>query len=110
MSAGWSSGSTRRWRSARAACLASNARHNGGRCVLGLDGTRPCPRHPGGAPGGRGAPCRPCTAVATHAHHPHGEPGRVVPWTQLQAVCGPCNLHVGDPTAWRPVHRVVTRW
>lgn len=110
MSRGWAGGSTRRWRSARAACLAHNARHNGGRCTLALDGTRPCPRHPAGQPAPRGGVCSPCTGQAQHAHHPDGQPDRVVPWTALQAVCMACNLHLGDPTAYRPAHRTVTRW
>lgn len=108
MSRGWAGGSTRRWRRDRALCLAENQATNRGRCRAGLDGTRPCPRHPQGGPGG--APCSPCTGVATQAHHPHGQPTHHVPWWDLEALCGPCNGHLGDPLAHQPRHRPITRW
>lgn len=103
MSGAWSAGSTRQWRRVRAAVLAANQAEHDGRCALQLDGSRGCPRHPGRR-------CRGCTTQATAVHHVRGRANTGDAVGTLQAVCAWCNGHVGDPSDWPTVHRVVSRW
>lgn len=122
MSRSWANGSTRAWRSLRAAVLAANRATNAGRCTLALDGRggrtlypeqperyRTCPRH------GR-ACAAPCTRYAAVVHHVRGRARTGDDPRHLAAVCAACNGHVGDPSATTstvagdPAGRSVTRW
>lgn len=81
MSKAWAGGSTRAWRTVRAYVLANNKATNGGRCRLALPGL--------------------CEGQADQVHHTEGKRAGDNP-RQLVAACGPCNKHVGDPTAHDP--------
>lgn len=94
MSKNWANGSTRRWRTVRAAVLL----RDGGRCLLALPGDWP-------VWGGRAR----CLGVATQVHHVKGRSvtGDDPQW--LVAACRPCNLKVGLPRV-DPPPRPMTDW
>lgn len=84
MTKAWAKGSTRRWRTIRAAVLAANALPpenggNNGRCRVNVPTI--------------------CTGRATCVHHTRG---RATTGDEdlryLVASCDPCNLHIGDPS------------
>jgi 5-methylcytosine-specific restriction endonuclease McrA len=86
---GWNGqGSTRAWRTLRAAVLARDR----GLCQLQIPGV--------------------CVQRSTpmHVHHKLGKARGDDP-AQLVASCAPCNLHVGDPMAGHdPPADPVTKW
>lgn len=82
MSKGWKGGSTRRWRTIRAAVLEQNLATNGGRCTLQIPGI--------------------CAGRADTVHHRHGRAITGDDPEHLDATCTPCNLHIGDPRAHNP--------
>ncbi len=88
----WQAGSTREWRGIRADVLA----RDGYRCRAHADGW--CDRVPG---------VHRCTGHAPlHGGHAHHTLGRSVTGDDprhIVAACGPCNLHIGDPTQRAPV-------
>lgn len=94
MSKAWEGGSDRRWRSFRASVLRLDLPESRRpRCALGTTV---------------------CTGRATQVHHVVAlakggdkyDPANCVP------ACGPCNVQIGDGTAWRaePAHTIVSRW
>lgn len=89
MSRAWAKGSTRAWRTVRAAVLEANQVANHGRCTLRLKG---------------------CTGRATEAHHTrdraiYGDDPRYI-----VASCKPCNLKAGRPEVSSPKPKRVSRW
>lgn len=100
----WSGGSSRRWRTLRAAVLA----RDGFRC-------KAHPTHCNAAGAGPhvctgAAPLHGGPGVAGHAHHTqgkkHGDDPRFI-----VAACPACNLAIGEPTARAaPRPRPRTRW
>jgi 5-methylcytosine-specific restriction endonuclease McrA len=84
VSAGWSGGSTRRWRKTRDAVL----QRDGYSCRLRLSG---------------------CTGTATHVHHTRGKAAGDEP-AFLIAACEHCNLLTGDPTQHDPQPRPLEQW
>ena len=80
----WAGGSTRAWRTIRAAVL----NRDGHRCQLRLDV---------------------CTVTATCVHHTLGKALGDDP-AHLVAACEPCNQAVGDPRRHDPAPRPRTRW
>jgi len=90
VSKAWAKGSTSRWRRIRAAVLAANQAANRGRCQAAVPGV--------------------CTGQADQVHHPHGKGNQPETIDTLQAVCGACNRHIGDPTTGNPRPKRVTRW
>lgn len=85
MSNGWERGSTRAWRTLRAAVLARDRYH----CRAHTDGW--CDR------AGRTTP-HVCEGPGhgTHAHHTRGKAAGDDP-RHIVASCPTCNLHIGDP-------------
>jgi hypothetical protein len=90
MSRSWRSGSSRRWRRLRALVLADNLARNAGRCTLGIAGV--------------------CTGQADTVHHTLGRAVTGDDPKYLAAVCGACNLHVGEPARSSPRPRPVSKW
>lgn len=91
MSAGWSGGSTRRWRRIRAEVLEENRVTNGGRCQLGVGGGV-------------------CAGQATQVHHTLGIRVTGHDKRYLIATCGACNRHVGDPMRNRVEPKRISKW
>lgn len=89
MSRSWAKGSTRRWRTIRAAVLELNRVRHGGTCRLALPGV--------------------CTGTATQAHHTLGRAVTGDDPRFLVAACGECNRAVGEP-ARDPAPRPMTKW
>lgn len=77
MSNAWKGGSTRRWRAIRDGVLEENRVRNGGQCQAQCIGL--------------------CARDATHVHHTMGRQVTGDDPRFLVAVCGPCNVHIGDP-------------
>jgi 5-methylcytosine-specific restriction endonuclease McrA len=91
MSRSWAKGSTRAWRTLRAAILAANRQDNGGRCQLAIRGT--------------------CTGDADQVHHTRGKAVTGDDPRHLVACCRACNLHVGNPArTHRPRPRPTSKW
>lgn len=86
----WGKGSTRQWRKTRALVLQANMIENGGRCTLAIPGV--------------------CVGPADQVHHVHGKATTGDDPRYLTAVCGPCNVHIGDPSANDPAPTPMTRW
>lgn len=94
MSKAWASGSTRHWRRVRAAVLAHNQLPkrmggNDGRCVRQIPDV--------------------CAGPADQVHHVLGKANGDDP-RYLEAVCGPCNRHIGDPREYEPQPKIRSRW
>lgn len=89
MSKAWGRGSTRRWRTIRAAVLEHNLATNGGRCTLQIP--------------------RVCTGRADTVHHRHGRALTGDDPQYLDASCTACNLHIGDPQTHRADCRLCTQ-
>jgi 5-methylcytosine-specific restriction endonuclease McrA len=88
VSKGWSGGSTRAWRTLRAAVLARDK----GLCQLKIEGV--CVHR----------------SDPMHVHHRLGKARGDDP-RYLVSACAPCNLHVGDPMrAPDPPAVAVTKW
>lgn len=78
MSKGWAGGSTRAWRTLRAAVL----KRDGGMCTIKLDG---------------------CQTYANQVHHLDGVgAGKVTTPDRLAAACWSCNSKLGEPTRTDP--------
>jgi hypothetical protein len=82
VSKAWGSGSTRRWRTIRAAVLEENLATNGGRCRLQIPTV--------------------CTTRANCAHHLLGRAITGDDPRYIVAACTDCNLHIGDPQTHNP--------
>ena len=89
MSRNWSKGSTRQWRTRRAAVLLANQEQNRGRCRLQIKGV--------------------CTGTANQVHHLKGK-AYGDDMRYLVAACKECNLHVGDPTRISPQPTPRSNW
>jgi hypothetical protein len=99
MSAGWSGGSTRTWRTLRARVLARDHAAGFG-----------CRAHEERWCQLAGAGEHTCTRIATHAHHTQGKARGDDP-ALIVAACRSCNLAIGDPAAAAdPACKPVTRW
>lgn len=85
----WDGGSTRRWRTIRAAVLAENQRTNNGNCTLHIDGV--------------------CEGQATAVHHVLGRAVTGDDPRYLVAACKACNEHIGKPGPSIP-HKRVSNW
>lgn len=104
MSKSWGGGSTRAWRTLRAAILYRDERtsRRTGEPFCRL-------RVPGVCVG---------ESVPMHVHHIHGKASGCAGCAadhpaHLESTCAPCNLHVGEPTkqqAGDPPCRPMTRW
>jgi 5-methylcytosine-specific restriction endonuclease McrA len=91
VSKAWAGGSTRRWRTIRAAVLASNQLEHDGRCQLGIPGV--------------------CAGRADCVHHKLGRAVTGDDVRYLEAACTPCNLRVGEPDRQSdPRPKAMTRW
>jgi hypothetical protein len=77
MSEAWKGGSTRRWRATRAEVMWINRVLYGGRCRARCVGI--------------------CAGKATQAHHTLGRNVTGDDVRFIEGVCGPCNVHIGDP-------------
>jgi 5-methylcytosine-specific restriction endonuclease McrA len=107
VSRGWAGGSTRAWRTLRAAVLARDGfrcRAHPDHCTQARAKSHTCT---GAAPlsGGPG--------VAGHVHHTRGREMTGDDPAHLVAACPACNLAIGEPgarTATDPQPRPVTRW
>ena len=77
MSEAWRGGSTRQWRRIRAEVMEHNRIHYGGKCRAQVIGV--------------------CIQVAEHAHHTLGRNVTGDDPRFIEGVCGPCNIHIGDP-------------
>jgi hypothetical protein len=77
VSEAWKGGSTREWRKIREAVLEDNRVTNGGLCRAQCVGI--------------------CTGTASHAHHTLGRQITGDDPRFIVAICGPCNIHIGDP-------------
>jgi hypothetical protein len=101
MSRSWQGGSTRAWRTLRAAVLL----RDGGLCQIRTPGTWIVKR--------TGKQAR-CLVRASVVHHVLGKARTGDDMRYLQAACAPCNLHVGEPlragAKRNPRPRVVTQW
>lgn len=89
MSHSWAKGSTRQWRTIRAAVLRANRMEDGGRCQLRVPEV--------------------CTGTADQVHHTRGKAFGDDP-RFLLAVCKSCNLHVGRPGRTSPTPTPRSRW
>lgn len=89
MSRAWAKGSTRAWRTVRAAVLEANQVANGGRCTLRLEG---------------------CTGRATQAHHTRGREVSGDDPRYLAAACAHCNRKAGKPGSTNPRPKRVSSW
>jgi hypothetical protein len=90
MSRAWAKGSTRRWRTLRAAILEANRQTNGGRCTLAIP--------------------KVCAGQADQVHHTKGKAVSGDDPRHLVPACGPCNRHVGRPGRTSPTPRPTSRW
>lgn len=50
-----------------------------------------------------------CTGPADQVHHVMGKANGDDP-RYLEAVCGACNRHIGDPLANEPRPKILSRW
>jgi hypothetical protein len=95
---GWAKGSTRAWRTLRAAVLARDH----GRCRAHLEGW--CAR-------AARTTQHTCIGTATHAHHTRGRSITGDDPAHIVAACAPCNLYIGDPSSTADPPAVpITQW
>jgi hypothetical protein len=87
----WAAGSTRRWRTIRAAVLAANQLAHDGRCQVAVPDV--------------------CTGVADCVHHTLGRKVTGDDPRYLVAACTACNSHIGEPDIDSdPQPKAMTRW
>lgn len=106
MSTSWDNGSTRRWRTTRAAILD----RDGHRCRMG-DPTHPIGKHQPRSPDCEWADDYRGRRGPLHVHHTRGRAITGDDPRYMVTSCGPCNLAVGDPTKTTdPPPQPMTRW